>query len=125
MLNLNSVMLNSEDYQKLANFYGEVLQRKPDMEDKEHSVIGYVAGSCFIMICAHDKVHGSNQNPERMIVFFETEKVQDEFNRIKTLAGASVVKEPYSPSGEADASIATLADPDGNYFQLVTPWKSH
>jgi len=33
------------------------------------------------------------------------------------------VQEPYDPGDEADGdmSIATFADPDGNYFQLVSP----
>lgn len=124
MLNLNSFMLSSGDYKKLADFYGQVLQKEPDMVDEEHDYIGYLAGSCFISICAHDKVHGKSQNPERIILFFETNQVEEEFNRIKALPGVMVVKEPYSPSGDSKMSIATLADPDGNYFQLVTSWDS-
>ena len=41
----------------------------------------------------------------------------EEFERIKA-AGATVIREPYEMGG---GWIATLADPDGNYFQLVTP----
>lgn len=122
MLNLNAVMLNSADYQKVAEFYGEVLQKKPDMEDKEHAVIGYLAGSCFISICYHDKVHGESQNPERIILFFETSEVEKEFERIKNIPGATVIKKPYKLGDDTKMGIATLADPDGNYFQLVTPW---
>ena len=124
MLNLNSIMLNSEDYQKLAAFYGEVLQKKPEMEDKDHGMIGYLAGNCFLSICAHDKVHGKNPNPERFILFLETTEVEAEFKRIKSIAGAAVIREPYSPDPAGKAHIATLADPDGNYFQLVTPWNA-
>ena len=36
-------------------------------------------------------------------------------------AGAIVVREPYSFEGYPDSWIATLADPDDNYFQLMTP----
>ncbi len=41
-------------------------------------------------------------------------------------AGAIVVAEPYAFEAPPDAtvsnsSIATLADPDGNYFQLTSP----
>ena len=37
-------------------------------------------------------------------------------------AGAIVVAEPYTMDGAPDdAFIATLADPDGNYFQLMSP----
>ena len=42
-----------------------------------------------------------------------------EFARIKKL-GAKVIKEPYEME---KMWIATFADPDGNYFQLMSPWK--
>jgi predicted enzyme related to lactoylglutathione lyase len=49
--------------------------------------------------------------------------VKGDFERLKA-AGAEVVREPYSPEGMpegTEAWIATLADPDGNYFQLMSP----
>lgn len=48
---------------------------------------------------------------------FETSQVKEEFERIKALGGM-VIRDPYQMDG---GWIATLADPDGNYFQLVTP----
>jgi predicted enzyme related to lactoylglutathione lyase len=54
-----------------------------------------------------------------VILNFETKEVKDEFERIKG-AGATVVKEPYEIEG---MWIATFADPDGNYFQLMSPWE--
>ena len=47
--------------------------------------------------------------------------VLDEAARLAD-AGAIVIREPYSFEGAPDYWIATLADPDGNYFQLVTPF---
>lgn len=124
MLNLNSIMLNSSDYKKLANFYGKLLKKEPEMVDDEHGYIGYLAGNCFISIGAHDKVHDKNQNPERIILFFESADVQAEFDRIKQIEGVEVIKEPYSPNGSSSHLISTLSDPDGNYFQVVTPWNA-
>jgi predicted enzyme related to lactoylglutathione lyase len=49
--------------------------------------------------------------------FLETTTVKEEFERMKA-AGAQAIREPYEMGG---GWIATLADPDGNYFQLVTP----
>lgn len=84
--------------------------------------IGFLVGSTFLTVGPHDKVKGKNSNPERVIFNFETPDVQEEFNRIKEL-GANVVAEPYQ-MGEGDpAWIATFEDPDGNYFQLMSPWK--
>jgi predicted enzyme related to lactoylglutathione lyase len=54
---------------------------------------------------------------------FETSDVHGEFVRIKGL-GAKAIAEPYSMNDNKDFLIATLADPDGNYFQLMTPMKS-
>ncbi len=51
------------------------------------------------------------------MINFEPSQVQQEAERIKA-QGAKVIREPYQMG---QGWIATLADPDGNYFQLVTP----
>ena len=51
--------------------------------------------------------------------FLETTDVKGEFDRIKGL-GAEVSKEPYEMQG--GSWLATFADPDGNYFQLASPF---
>jgi predicted enzyme related to lactoylglutathione lyase len=60
---------------------------------------------------------GQAKDPGRIMFNFETAQVQEEFARIKA-GGATVIREPYQMEG---GSIATLADPDGNYFQLMSP----
>jgi predicted enzyme related to lactoylglutathione lyase len=47
--------------------------------------------------------------------------VQGDFQRLKA-AGATVVQEPYQPDEDPEGWIATFADPDDNYFQLVSPY---
>lgn len=120
MLNLNCVMLGSEDPKALGEFYGKVLEKKPDME--EDGFIGFLAGSCFLSIGVHDKVSGKSVNPERIMYFFETTEIDKDFNRIKDIPGTTVVQAPYSPGEDDNMKLATLSDPDGNYFQLSTPW---
>ena len=122
MLNLNSIMIGTENQKELAAFYEKVIGKKPDMVDSNFS--GWMIGSCFLRVGGHDKVKGKSANPERILLNFETKDVKEEFNRIKGL-GATVVKEPYNPDpqGHGDVLIATFADPDGNYIQLMTPWE--
>ena len=43
-----------------------------------------------------------------------------EFERLKS-AGATIVQEPYNPSAAQETLVATFSDPDGNYFQLISP----
>jgi hypothetical protein len=53
----------------------------------------------------------------------ETPDVRAEFERFKA-AGATVVQEPYNPGAPEEGPemlVATFADPDDNYFQLVSP----
>lgn len=120
MLELNSLLLFSENPDSLADFYKKVLQKDPEMEQGGYH--GFLVGKFFMTIGLHDKVKGKNQNPERLLLNFDTEDVKGEFERIKAL-GAEVVQEPYQPDEAKDMWIATFADPDGNYFQLTTPWK--
>lgn len=41
--------------------------------------------------------------------------------RAEPSAGAIVIREPYEFEGAPGSAIATLADPDDNYFQLTSP----
>lgn len=101
----------------LADFYEKVFQKAPDMNEGDFS--GWVVGNTFFSVGVHSEMKGESKDPGRIILNFETNEVKEEFERIKAL-GAKVIKEPYEMGG---AWIATLADPDGNYFQLMTPWK--
>ena len=120
MLNLNSLLLFSEAPKKLVDFYRQVLAREPKWQEEEYS--GFEAGASALVIGPHSKVHGQSKNPERIMFNFETNDVKGEFKRMKGL-GAKVIAEPYHPDDDQDFWIATLADPDGNYFQFVSPMK--
>lgn len=121
MLNFNSVMLFSENPKALSDFYKNVFDKEPDWDMEGY--VGFKIGDCAITVGPHDEVKGKNDHPQRMMFNFETDDVKGEFARIKE-TGAEVIKEPYNPGGdEGEYLIATFADPDGNYFQLVSPMK--
>lgn len=123
MLNFNSVLIFSEDPKSLGEFYKKVFDQKPEME-QEGGYYGFLVGKGFISIGPHSEVKGKNSDPKRLIFNLETHDVKGEFERIKGLA-AKVIAEPYEIPGMSEGStgtIATFADPDDNYFQLVTPW---
>lgn len=117
MLNLNSVMIGTKQSAALADFYEKVLGRPADMVDQENGFWGWQVGSAFLSVLEHSEMGGSTKDAGRVMFNFETEQVKEEFDRIKA-AGATVIREPYEMGG---GWIATLADPEGNYFQLVTP----
>ncbi len=117
MLNLNSVMIGTKQAAALAAFYEKVLGKPADMVDQESGFWGWQVGSAYLSVLDHSAMAGSTKDPGRVMFNFETSQVQQEFERIRGLGG-KVIAEPYQMG---QGWIATLADPDGNYFQLVTP----
>ncbi len=118
MLNLNSVMVGSKQSQVLVAFYEKVFDKPADMADSEHGYHGWQVGNAYFSVLEHSEMDGKTKDPGRVLVNFETAQVKEEFERIKAIPGAAVVREPYQMG---EAWLATLADPDGNYFQLVNP----
>jgi predicted enzyme related to lactoylglutathione lyase len=117
MLNLNSIMIGTKQPQVLASFYEKVLGKPADMVDVENGFFGWQAGTAYLAVLDHSQMVGRTKDPGRVMINFETQQVKEEFERIRGLGG-TVIHEPYEMGG---GWIATLADPDGNYFQLVTP----
>jgi len=117
MLNLTSVMIGTKQLKNLAAFYEKVLEKTADMADAENGFFGWKIGDAFIGVLEHSEMGGKTKDPGRVMFIFETTQVKSEFERIKAL-GAVAIKEPYKME---EGLIATLADPDGNYFQLMTP----
>ena len=117
MLNLNSVMLGTKQPKELVTFYEKVIGKPADMVDSENGFYGWQVGSAYLSVLEHSEMGGNAKDPGRVMLNFETSQVKEEFERIKALGGL-VIKAPYEMGG---GWIATLADPDGNYFQLVSP----
>ena len=116
-MNFNSILIGSEDPQRLVDYYTKLFG-EPGMADGGYT--GWQLGSGFFTVGPHSEVHGKNPAPGRFIWNIETADVKGEFDKMKA-AGAIVIREPYSFEGYPNSSIATLADPDDNYFQLTTP----
>jgi predicted enzyme related to lactoylglutathione lyase len=116
-MNLNSIMLGSEDPGRLKDYYAKLFG-EPGWEGDDFS--GWQIGSGWMSVGPHDQVKGKNPQPGRVIWNIETADVRGDFERLKA-AGATVVQEPYQPGEEPDGWIATFSDPDDNYFQLISP----
>jgi predicted enzyme related to lactoylglutathione lyase len=120
-MNLNSIMIGSAEPQRLVDYYTKLFGEPVWKDD---AFTGWQLGSGFIMVGGHDQVQGQNTHPGRIMWNIETPDVKGEFDRL-VAAGGTVVQEPYNPAGEseegAEYAVCTFSDPDGNYFQLVSP----
>ena len=116
-MNLNSILIGSEDPKRLTDYYTKLFGA-PGMEEGGYS--GWAVGSGWITVGPHDQVKGRNPEPGRVIWNLESADVPGDFERLKA-AGATAVQEPYHPEGASEMWIATFSDPDDNYFQLGSP----
>jgi predicted enzyme related to lactoylglutathione lyase len=117
-MDFSGILIGSEDPKALADYYRKLLG-EPTYDDGGYTT--WVMGSGSISIGAHDQVHGKNAAPGRIIWNIESDDVKGDFERFKA-AGAIVIREPYNFDQFPDTWIATLADPDDNYFQLMSPF---
>jgi predicted enzyme related to lactoylglutathione lyase len=118
-MDLNGLLIGTENPDKLKDYYTKLFG-KPGFD--EGGYFGWQIGSGLLSFGPHDQVKGKNTTPGRIIWNITAADVQAEFKKLKA-AGATVVKEPYE-MGDAPGqkvTIATLADPDNNYFQLMSP----
>jgi predicted enzyme related to lactoylglutathione lyase len=117
-MDFNNILIGSEDPARLVDYYRKLFG-EPTMEDGGYT--GWQIGSGFMSVGPHSEVKGKSAHPGRIIWNIESTDVQADFDRMKA-AGAIVIREPYGFEGmPAEVQIATLADPDDNYFQLVSP----
>jgi predicted enzyme related to lactoylglutathione lyase len=119
-MNFNNILIGSERPEALIEYYTKLFG-PPGFQDSGYA--GWQIGSGFVSIGPHSEVHGKNAHPGRLLWNIETSDVHGEFAKLKA-AGAIVIREPYEFEGAPGSAIATLADPDDNYFQLTTPYES-
>ena len=116
-MNFNSILIGTDNTEAMVEYYTKVLGA-PGFSDGGYT--GWMIGSGWITVGPHSEVKGRNVSPGRLLWNIETSDVQGEFDKMKA-AGATVITEPYSFEGSQGSSIATFEDPDGNYFQLMSP----
>ncbi len=116
-MNFNSILIGSADPQALVDYYTKLFV-EPAMADGGYT--GWQLGAGWVTVGPHTEVEGKNAHPGRIIWNIETPDVKGEFERFKA-AGAIVITEPYGFESDPNSWIATFADPDDNYFQLMSP----
>jgi predicted enzyme related to lactoylglutathione lyase len=115
-MDLNSILIGTEDAQRLTDYYRKLFG-EPSWSEGGYT--GWLLGSGSFTVAFHDQVHGRSPQPGRVIWNIESRDVRADFDRL-VARGAIVVQEPYGFDG-TDGLVATLADPDDNYFQLMSP----
>lgn len=108
------ININSENAERLGNFYREVVQL-PLMPNMGSGMFDLGGGS-ILAIDGHSDVHGSTKEPPRVLLDFVVDDLVAEQKRLE----AQGVKFLRSAGREEWGGItSTFTDPDGNYVQLM------
>ncbi len=117
---IEGILLGSSNAQTLAHFYRDVVgltvTSEAEMGEENQNLYVFGFKGCALYIIDHSEVKGKNKQPGRLIFNLEVDDIEKEVARLKK-RGVKLVQDTYHVEGYG--LIATFADPDGNYFQLV------
>lgn len=117
--NIGWVCLWSEDYQKLAKWYEEVLgfKRTGEIDIKNDTGVMFeFENKSNFWIGQHSEVKGTSKDRYRFFICFNVDSVRQLYNEIKD-KNVEFIREPsLSPTG--DYYAMTLVDLDGNLVQF-------
>jgi predicted enzyme related to lactoylglutathione lyase len=107
------VNVTSEDPQRLASFYRDVvgLPGRPEIGEGAFDV----AGAAYI-VDGHSETKGPAKEPQRMLINFFVEDLVAEQKRLEA-QGVTFIRR--AGREEWGGVISTFLDPDGNYCQLI------
>lgn len=119
-MNLNGVQLGAKNAKKLAEFYTKVFgEPKWAMPGDWY---GWDIGGGHLFFGPHSEVKGTAREPQRIMIALEATDVPKAFKKLIAAGGVEVAK-PYNPDPNNEKFWqATVADPEGNYLQLASPW---
>jgi predicted enzyme related to lactoylglutathione lyase len=118
---IESVLIFSEDQEKLAKFYenkvGLKLTGEYEMGEAGDSVSMFeFENGTTLSILKHSQVHGKSKEPQRIQLNIGVKDIEAAVKKVKG-QGVKVVQDTYHIEGYG--YLATFEDLDGNYFQLV------
>jgi len=107
---LGSILLGTADVERLRAWYDATLAP----HHGEHGWLDF--GGMGVLIDQRDDVATSNPEPGRMILNFHVRDAKAAVERLDQIGVTWVVELEERADG---MWFATLADPDGNYIQLI------
>ena len=117
--NITSILIWSEDYKKLANWYKEKLELKviEELTHPDDTGVGFQVGNVYLWIGQHSKVKGRNEDMHRHMFNFAVDSVEEEYMKL-TKKGVKFLAKPFK-APTFDKYFATFYDLDNNLVQLI------
>lgn len=117
--NISAILIWSEDYRKLADWYRGKLDLKPveELNHPKDTGVGFQVGNVYFWIGRHSKVKGKNKDIHRHMFNFEVDSVSKVYEKLKS-RGVKFLAVPFK-APTFDKYFATFYDLDDNLVQLI------
>lgn len=114
-----TVIIWSEDYKKLAQWYQDVLHVpfKTSSDRSDDAFVAFDFGQNWFCIGQHSEVSGENKDPYRIMVEFYVEDIEG-FHKELQEKGVNIIAAPFQDPVFPEGWCMTIADPEGNIIQL-------
>jgi predicted enzyme related to lactoylglutathione lyase len=116
---ISAILIWSEDYQALANWYRETfgVATIEELTHPNDTGIALSIGESYLWIGKHSEVKGKNKDPFRIMFNISVDSVTTACNELKA-KGISFIAEPFK-SPVSQSYFATFQDLDGNVIQFI------
>lgn len=113
-----SVIIWSENYEKLVDWYANVLgfTIRERLTLPDDTCTGFDFGDTYFSIGRHDKVRGVNHDSYRIMIGFNVDSVNEIYDELKNKPVKIIAKPFESPQG--GYWCMTIADPEENILQF-------
>ena len=117
--NISAILIWSEDYRKLADWYQDKLELKPleEMTHPDDIGVGFQVGNVYLWVGQHSKVKGPNKDIHRHMFNFVVDSVEAAYKRFEA-RGVKFLATPFK-APTFDKYFATFYDLDNNLVQLI------
>lgn len=116
--NIGAVLIWSENWRELANWYRDVLELEieSELDLADDTGVNFIVNGTYFWVGSHDQVQGKSKDKYRIMIGFDVDNLQATYEKLKS-KGVEFILEP-SQSPTKTFYVATALDPDDNIIQF-------
>ena len=117
--NISAVLIWSEDFRALADWYQEKLDLEvlEELDHPDDTGVGFQVGNVYLWIGQHSEVKGKNNDIHRHMFNFVVDSVSESYKELLA-RGVKFYAKPFK-APTYDKYFATFYDLDNNLVQLI------
>lgn len=116
--NIGAILLWSENWRELANWYKDVLELEVESELSlpDDTGVNFIVNGTYFWVGYHDQVKGMSKDKFRIMIGFDVDNLDELYEKLKSRNVDFILPPSISPT--KDFKVATAEDPEGNIIQF-------